>query len=378
MDFLRALFSSDEYLPHSFCYLSQPSLVRLHLLTDLGIGVSYVAIALTLAYLVYKARRDIPFHWMFMAFGLFIITCGFTHFMEVVTLWNPLYWLAGGLKLVTALASVVTAVLLPPLVPKTRGLIHSAQISEQRKLDLETAHDELESLYTQLKELDMLKTQFFANVSHELRTPLTLILGPAEKMLATQDVAPDLRRQLEIIQRNAHTLLKHVNDLLDLAKLDAQKMAAHYSRQDFARLVRMVAANFEGVVRDREIDFAVEGDESVVAVIDAEKLQRVVLNLLSNAFKFTPVGGRIRVRTGSEDRHLVLAVRDSGPGIREEMRATIFERFRQAEGGDTRRFGGTGLGLAIAREIVERLGGTLTARSRPDFPGMQLTAVLAA
>lgn len=114
---LRNTFASN-FLPHGFCYLWDPRLLTLHLVSDLLIFCSYVAIAGTLGYLVYKGREKIPFHWMFVAFGIFIIACGFTHLMEVITIWKPLYWLAGYVKAITAMALVVTAIALPIFVPK--------------------------------------------------------------------------------------------------------------------------------------------------------------------------------------------------------------------------------------------------------------------
>src|SRR5262245_22912041 len=100
------LFSAQGFLPHGHCYLWKPGLVWLHVVSDALIGLAYVAISVTLAYLVYRARSDIPFHWVFLAFGAFIIACGAPHFMEVWTLWTPRYWLAGGVKLLTATVSL--------------------------------------------------------------------------------------------------------------------------------------------------------------------------------------------------------------------------------------------------------------------------------
>src|SRR6266516_2898902 len=157
--FWTKLFSTQGFMPHGHCYFWRPEVVWLHVGSDLLIGLSYVAISATLAFLVYKARREIPFHWMILAFGLFIIACGGTHFMEVYTLWHPRYWLSGTIKLLTAVASVTTAVALPPLVPKVFTLIGDAKLSQGRKLRLESANAELEKLNARLKELDDLKTR---------------------------------------------------------------------------------------------------------------------------------------------------------------------------------------------------------------------------
>jgi hypothetical protein len=134
---------SSSFLPHAYCYLNDGKLIALNFGSNGVIWVPYVAIALTLAHLVRRTRREIPFSCMFLAFGTFIIACGFTLFMEMVMLWKPLYWLAGDLKLVTALASVVTAIALPPLVPQIQTMIKSASLSEERGLRLEQANQEL-------------------------------------------------------------------------------------------------------------------------------------------------------------------------------------------------------------------------------------------
>jgi PAS domain S-box-containing protein len=143
-NFLKSLVDTAGYMPHGHCYLWDRGLVALHLFSDLAIGVAYVVISLTLAYLVSRAKRDIPFSWIFVGFGLFIVACGATHFMEIWTLWTPAYWLSGAVKVVTAVASIAVAVVIPPLVPKTLALIRSAKLSDQRKTDLELANQALQ------------------------------------------------------------------------------------------------------------------------------------------------------------------------------------------------------------------------------------------
>src|SRR5581483_132732 len=134
---------STQFLPHVYCYLYDRKLIALHIGSDLAIWLAYVAISVTLTYLVYRTRREIPFSWMFLAFGTFIIACGFTHFMEVIVLWKPLYWLSGDVKLLTAVASVITAAALPPLVPKIHQMISAAKLSDERQHKIEHANDEL-------------------------------------------------------------------------------------------------------------------------------------------------------------------------------------------------------------------------------------------
>ncbi len=137
----RGMLGSYGFMPHGHCYLWDPKLVALHVVSDSSIGTAYVAISLTLAYLVYRARNDIPFSWMFLAFGAFIVACGATHFMEVWTLWRPTYWLAGNVKLLTAFASVTTAVALPPLVPRVLSLIQAQRLAEERSAELAASRE---------------------------------------------------------------------------------------------------------------------------------------------------------------------------------------------------------------------------------------------
>jgi PAS domain S-box-containing protein len=229
------------------------------------------------------------------------------------------------------------------------------------------AHDELSRLYERTKDLDRLKNHMFAAVSHELRTPLTLILGPVHQLLAAPDLAEAARAGLQVIERNARALLHRVDDLLEVSKLDAGKARPEYAESDVARLVGFVASHFEVLAKEKHVAFAVEAPDELWAEVDPEKFRRVLLNLLSNAFKFTPDGGRVRVgvRPAGAAR-FVVEVADSGPGIPAATREVVFDPFRQLEPGATRRFGGTGLGLAIAREFVALHEGTVAIDHAPE------------
>ncbi len=216
-----------------------------------------------------------------------------------------------------------------------------------------------EEAQAKLKVYDDLKTRFFANISHELRTPLTLILGPTAKMLRQPSLSAEMRTDLQLVDRNARMLLNHVNDLLEVARLESGKIEVRYSKTDAAELIRTIGSYFEPLAAERKIRFAIEVAESVPAEIDVEKVQRIALNLLSNAFKFVPPGGIVRCVVEAKAERLQLTVSDSGPGIAPHLRQRIFERFFQVEESATRKFGGTGLGLAIVRELVEVQHGTI-------------------
>lgn len=363
LEFFQKLFSGD-FMPHGHCYLWEPGMVWLQVISNGLIGLSYIAISTTLVYLVYRIR-NIPFQWIYLAFGLFIVTCGITHFMDIVTVWQPMYWLDGGLRAITAIASVGTAIILPPLIPKAIALAQGAKAAYDKGIRLETAYQELGQVFEKTKELDELKTQFFANVSHELRTPLALILGPTDRMKHAENLSAHQRRDLEVVSRNARVLLKHVNDLLDVAKLEAGKIKPTYVQTDLVKLIRVMAGNFDGLARERGITFTLEVSETFFCQVDRNMIERVFLNLLSNAFKFVPDHGEIKIIVKQNNSTAIISVMDNGPGIPPHLREAIFERFRQVEGSATRSHGGTGLGLSIVKEFIELHRGKISVSMSP-------------
>jgi PAS domain S-box-containing protein len=255
-----------------------------------------------------------------------------------------------------------------------RDIAERKEAEEERArlhAQLEATLEELGVAYEKSKEMERLKTRFFANVSHELRTPLALILGPAENLLASELPAEE-RRDLEIIARNARTLAKHVNDLLEIAKLEAGKADVERAEVDVAQLVRLVGSHFEALAAQRGTAFAVQAPGELIRGVDPAKLQRILFNLVSNAFKFTPPGGRVRctVRSGENDDPSAagfhVEVADSGPGVPPADRERIFARFARGEGDASRRAGGTGLGLAIVKDFVELHGGRVELGDAPE------------
>lgn len=240
-----------------------------------------------------------------------------------------------------------------------------AQQLQRANEQLRQAHAELSRLYEKTRELDRLKTQFFANVSHELRTPLTLILGPAQR-LAAGATLPHVQRDLRVIERNARTLLRLVNDLLDVARLEERQMTPAYARADLSLLARLVAGHFESVAQDLGIRWELAVPPTLPAQVDPAMVQRVLFNLLSNAFRFSPPGSLVSLRLDHDSEHVRFEVADGGPGIPAESREAVFERFRQLNGGASRPHAGIGLGLAIVREFVQLHGGRVTIGDAPQ------------
>ncbi len=237
---------------------------------------------------------------------------------------------------------------------------------EQMEAEIYRRAHEISALNEKLRQLDQSKNEFYTNVSHELRTPLTLVLGPAERLLASPGVSPAVKAELQIVARNARTLVSHVDDLLDVAKLEAGKMPVDWCSTDVAHLVRVVAGHFELLARERAITLRVDAPATLEAHADAAKLQRVLFNLLSNAFKFTPPGGRIRCSLRLAGSSYVIEVGDSGPGIPVGEREKVFDRFHQVGGDRSRLHGGTGLGLAIVKDFADLMMGTAAAGSSAE------------
>ena len=213
--------------------------------------------------------------------------------------------------------------------------------------------------------MDELRSRFFADVTHELRTPLTLILGPVAKRLAAQGVSPEERRELEVIDRNARLLLRHVADLLDVATLAAGRTRTSYAEFDLVPLIRLTASPFEAVARDRRIRFGVDTPDGLMIQADFEKVRRIVQNLLSNAFRSVPYGGIISVWLSARAQEAVISVQDSGPGVPPAMREAVFEPWRQTGDPVEREHGGAGLGLAVVREFAALHCGSAAVADAP-------------
>ena len=222
---------------------------------------------------------------------------------------------------------------------------------------------------TILEEMDRLKTEFFANVSHEFRTPITLTLGPLEQLLKGRygEVPESMDEQLRAIQRNQARLLALVNQILDLAKLEAGSMQLQAGPvPDLNRFIEERLRPFRAAAESRGLELRRSMDEQVSRAdvfIDREKFERLLLNLLSNALKFTKQG-HVEVSTEILGNEFCLAVSDTGIGIKQDQLPHIFDRFRQADGSESREHAGTGLGLALVKEVARLHGGEVTVRSQ--------------
>jgi signal transduction histidine kinase len=223
---------------------------------------------------------------------------------------------------------------------------------------------QVEKANEDLKELDNAKMRFFANVSHELRTPLTLILGPLEVILQGRP-DQDYRPLLQAMETNARRLLRHVNALLDFAKIDAGKIECNYEYDNLGKILQDLSVAARPHLLNRKIDLVLEGLEILPdMILDVDKVETMAANLLSNAIKFTPDGGRIMIRAFEKDELVWFEVEDTGIGIPEEKLDAIFERFHQVDDTSNRAREGTGLGLAMVKQLAKIHAGKVSVRSR--------------
>ena len=232
--------------------------------------------------------------------------------------------------------------------------------------------DERNRAFEELKQaketeaINRAKSAFLANVSHELRTPLTLILGPLHAALTNQrdDLPRSTVRELETVLRNAGRLSRMVNDLLDFARAEEKQLQPAWQWTDAARVVEEAAADLQPIARARKLQLGAEvrGTRREVA-LDRRMFEKIVVNLVGNALKFTPPGGTVRASIEITDDEVALRVSDTGIGIAPEQCERVFDRFHQVDTSQSRQFDGSGLGLALVREFAVAMCGTATVQS---------------
>ncbi|MBK8564486.1 MAG: helix-turn-helix domain-containing protein [Saprospiraceae bacterium] len=225
-----------------------------------------------------------------------------------------------------------------------------------------------------LQEMDELKTRMFANIAHEFRTPLTLIGGMAD--LIKEDPQHQLRERAEVIQRNANKVLRLVNQMLNLARLEAGAMPLNLVQSDVAAFLKYVFNSFTGLSEHKQVRMHYLPENLQLFMdFDPEKMEEMLGNLLSNAIKYTPSGGNVYLNFHVSPTHLILHVKDTGIGILPEKLAYIFDRFYRVGGEQQHYEEGSGIGLTLVREYVQLMGGEISVESKPN-EGSEFTVML--
>lgn len=403
---------SSIFIPHGHCYLWQPGLVWLHLVSDTLTAMAYYSVAIAIVYFT-NQRPDLPVKTVTLLIGYFFVfaLCGTTHLMGVVTLWYPIYWVSGILKASNALWSTYAfTFLLIPLIPiaidapspaqlavtnqeleDSRNRIKAINVELEQRVSERTAQleesnrvkDELlireQVIRAEAQAANRAKDEFLSILSHELRTPLNAILGWSQ-MLRQQKLSEEKTwRALETIERNAKSQAQLIEDILDISRIITGKLRLQARP---VRLIAIIEAAIESMrlaAESKSICIQSTLDASTPTIVgDADRLQQVVWNLLSNAIKFTPTGGQVQICLQQVATQVEISVSDTGQGINPDFLPYVFDRFRQNDSTTTRRFGGLGLGLAIARQLIELHGGTITVTSLEVGQGTTFTIKLPA
>lgn len=215
-----------------------------------------------------------------------------------------------------------------------------------------------------LRNLDQLKSHFFANISHEFRTPLTLILGQVESVMSS-NLETKEKGKLQVANRNARRLLTLINQLLDLSKLEAGSMELNAEQHNIVSFLKSILFSFESLAESKKISLKFESDsETIPLTFDADKMEKIICNLISNAFKFTSENGEIKLTANIISSSVEIKIKDTGLGIPSDSLPHIFNRFYQVDGSSTREHEGTGIGLALTKELVELHKGLISVNSK--------------
>lgn len=383
-------FFGNKMPPHGHCYLWDDRLVSLHVITDAIIVLAYFTIPLALVYLV-RRRDDLSFNYMFVMFAIFIFACGTTHLVNIYNVWYGAYWLSGSIKAITAVASIGTAVLVWPLIPKALAipsnrvlqglneqLAGEAARNAQQAKELETLSNQLEiQVQERTAELENAKRLLVANnraleasnrelneyaniTAHDLREPLKKIRAQAR--LLSSKLRPEHEAELKSnaldIADTSERMSELIDSLLSYARVESVTVPAEDT--DVNSVAEEVLRDLAIQIRKREVSVI----KNVLPELPVERyhLHQILLNLLSNALKYTAEGRAPVIEIGPlrpADRNLVgFHVRDNGIGIAEADRERIF-RFAEGRDGE-----GRGIGLAICKKIIEKYGGTIDVDSR--------------
>jgi signal transduction histidine kinase/ActR/RegA family two-component response regulator len=388
---LARLFSSTGFMPHGMCYQWQPDILTLHLVADSLIALAYFSIPFTLLYFV-RRRKDLQFNWIFVCFAVFIIACGATHLMEIWTIWQPVYWLSGAVKAITALASVPTAFLLVRLIPTAlRWPGPSAlqqvnndlklEIAERKRAEADVRHAnelletrvadrtrELEAAYLSLRQTQQASMQqerlralgrMASGIAHDINNALTPATLFAQSLLDHDThLSADARSDLAVIQQAIADVTQTVTRIKDFYRRETNTASALVDiKALLGQVVELTRARWADMPQARGvfIDVRTEHTGHVPGIMGVQgEIRDAVTNLVFNSVDAMPSGGALTLRSYATQHHVTVEVCDTGIGMTEEVRARCLDPFFTTKGER-----GTGLGLAMVYGMAERHGATI-------------------
>lgn len=421
MEFVRRLFIDNDFMPHGMCYLWQPGILWLHIVSDALITFAYFSIPFTLLYLVRK-RKDLEFNWMFLCFAIFIVACGTTHLMEILVIWHPVYWLTGSIKAITAVASVPTAILLVRLVPSALALpsptaLRKANDELAREIaERKQAQAEVESVQQQLmdasREAGMaeIATNVLHNVGNVLNSvnvSATLVaegvqnskaLGLDKIVALLKEHEPDLAsfiardprgrnvpaylvqlaehlaQERQVILKEVDSLRNNIGHIKEIVTMQ-QRYAQASGVREFVNVIELMEdglrMNADALAR-HQVSVVRDFSSSPSLNIDKHRLLQILVNLMRNARQACEESGRafkqLTLRVASTADRVMISVADNGVGIQPENLTRIFNH------GFTTRKSGHGFGLHSGALAARELGGSLSAHS--DGAGCGATFLL--
>ena len=373
LDFFSKLFSTD-FMPHGYCMRWSPELIWLHVSSDGLIALAYFIIPFALIYFVRK-RKDLAFNWMFVLFGIFILACGTTHILGIVTLWTPIYRVDGLVKAITALASIPTAFLLVRLVPSAVNLPSPNDLS--REIDRRTAAENqlretnadlelrVEERTNQLKRYNNALQRVAFISGHDLKEPLRSVTTFTQLLEQTSKGRLDAEQTelMSYIVEGSTRMQRMVDDLLEYTRIvnTVNENPGPLTQVSVAEVVSRALENLRASVK--ESGAVIHCDPLPTVAAEPLQLQQVFQNLLSNAIKYRQGTPEIRISARREGNWQVITVRDNGIGLEMQYADQIFEAFTRLDAA----IAGSGIGLAICKNIIEAFGGRIWAES--EGPG---------
>ncbi|TAK99789.1 MAG: response regulator [Rhodospirillaceae bacterium] len=408
---IKSFFDEDGFMPHGMCLLWRPDILWTHVIADSLIVIAYFSIPAALVCFACR-RRDFPHVWILYLFGAFIVWCGITHATSILTLWVPVYGIQALIKVITAVVSMTTAVMLWPLMPKALRIpsvgdlqakniqlqkeitdrasaerqLHELTVSLERRVEERTreltdanAHlrreverrrygeELLLKAKSEAEAANNTKTVFLAGMSHELRSPLNSILGFAQMLEQVYPEGLDERQRayLKNIQVSGNLLLDLIERLLDLSMVESGRSNIKVEPTYVCECLQKASTILEPMAQKANVALSLNTSEceSVVVVADPTRLLQIVVNLGSNAIKYNRPRGRVDITVlvvSHED--IVVRFADTGVGIPAQFRRQVFQPFNRLNQ-DKSTIHGTGIGLALSKRLAQAMGADLTFES---------------